>query len=59
LLVAVLAPTPKGRWGPPQTILLPELRMGENRLTFDSLPNPYRQDPWGIRLADAGPAALV
>ena len=59
VLVAVLAPTPEGKWGPPQTILLPELRMGENRMTFDSLPNPYRQDPWGVRLGGTGPAALV
>jgi hypothetical protein len=58
-LVAVLASTPEGTWGPPQAILLPDLRVGENRLTFDSLPNPYRQDPWGVRLTDAAPAALV
>jgi hypothetical protein len=58
-LVAVLAATPEGTWGPSQTILLPDLRVGENRLILDSLPNPYRQDPWGVRLTDAAPAALV
>jgi hypothetical protein len=58
-LVAVLDPTPEGGWGEPQTILLPELPAGEHRLTFDSLPNPYREDPWGVRLLDSGVASLV
>ena len=58
-LVALLAPTPEGGWGPSQTILLPEVGAGEHRLTFDSLPNPYREDPWGVRVLGAATALLV
>jgi hypothetical protein len=58
-LVAVLSPTPKEGWGPAEALLLPDVRMGENRLTFDSRPNPYRKDPWGIRILGAGEAGLV
>ena len=58
-LTAVLSATAKGRWGPVQPILLRDVRLGENRLTFDSLPNPFRKDPWGVRVLGASPAVLT
>jgi hypothetical protein len=58
-LVGVLAPTPEEDWGGAQTILLQDVRMGPNRLTFDSLPTPYRDDPWGVRVVSAGRALLA
>lgn len=58
-LVGVLPRTREGRWGDAYTLLLHDVRMGPNRLTFDSLPNPYRSDPWGVRVVSAGPALLA
>jgi hypothetical protein len=58
-LVGVLPPPRAGRWGDAYSLLLHDVRMGPNRLTFDSLPNPYRSDPWGVRVVSAGPALLA
>jgi hypothetical protein len=58
-LVAVLAPTGREVWGASQTILLQDVRAGDNLLTFDSLPNPFREDPWGVRVRGAASAVLV
>jgi hypothetical protein len=58
-LVAVLPRAPEGEWGDIHTLLLQDVRTGPNRLTFDSLPNPYRHDPWGVRVVSAEPALLA
>jgi hypothetical protein len=59
--VAVLPSTRPERWGRPQTLILPPslMRDSGNRLTFDSVLTPAEPAPWGIRIQDAGPAALA
>jgi hypothetical protein len=52
-VVGKLSQTPASSWGPPETFLLspPALKPGPNRLTFDSVANPPRREPWGVQLA--------
>ncbi len=59
--VGHLAPSAAGRWGLPQTFVLPvqALGSGPHRLTFDAVGFPPKRNVWAVRLVDVSGIALI